>query len=97
MATESFSADEKRLIARILHHQPMRGQALFDYGVYILPSALFAAYGLVKRDFVAVLVAYAALLIMALLYLGYVRSGSRVLHSALRKYEAQVGALRPTD
>jgi hypothetical protein len=64
------------------------------YTAYILPSVLFALYSVYQRDFVAALVAYIALLIVALMYLSYSTRYSDHLRSALEKYEAQVGALK---
>ena len=64
------------------------------YGAYLLPSVLFAAYGVWRKDFVAALVAYVVLLVVVLLYIGWVRGASKTLCSALEKYEARTGALQ---
>lgn len=67
------------------------------YGAYVLPSALFAAYGVWRKDFAAAFVAYVVLLVVVLLYLGWVRDASKTLRSALEKYEARTGALQEPD
>ena len=64
------------------------------YIAYVLPSVLFALYALWHRDFAAALVAYVALLTVALMYLSYSTRHSEHLRSALEKYEAAVGALK---
>lgn len=64
------------------------------YGAYLLPSVLFAAYGVWRKDFVAALVAYVVLLVVVLLYIGWVHGASKALRSALEKYEARTGALQ---
>jgi hypothetical protein len=64
------------------------------YVAYILPSVLFALYALWNQDFVAALVAYLALLVVAVLYLNYSGRYSEHFRSILAKYEEKVGALR---
>lgn len=82
---------EKRLLGRVLHTPPRKYDSLFDYGFYISPSVLFAVYGLWNEDFVAVLVAYTALLLAAVFYLSYMRDYYKLMHSILTKYEAKAG------
>jgi len=94
METVPFSAAEKRLAARLLHQVPGGGFGVTVWGVYLVPSLLFCAYGFWTRDFAAVLVAYAALFLVVALYLNYAREQAKVLHSLLTKYETRVGALR---
>lgn len=94
MGAPSFTEEEKRIVHRILQRVPGKHEGLLIYSVYIFPSLLFAAYGLWKRDFVAVLVAYIALLVVALMYLSYTRGDGHALYSAVRKYEDEVGALQ---
>src|SRR5262245_48603817 len=79
--------DEKRYIAGYLRHRSQTADAVFTYGAYILPSLLFAMYALWKADFVAALVAYAALLVVALLYLGHAKKSSDTFRSILEKFE----------
>lgn len=59
------------------------------------PVAVVRLYGLWNQDFVAMLVAYVALLTVALMYLARDTTRSGHLRTALEKYEAKVGALRP--
>jgi len=84
--------DEKRYIAGYLQHRSQTADAVFTYGAYILPSFLFAIYALWKADFVAALVAYAALLVVALLYLGHVKKSSDTFRSILEKFEVATSA-----
>lgn len=90
----TFTDEEKRLIS--LYSQDLgtwRDQAM-HYGSVVVPSILFALYGLWHKDFVATLVAYGALLIAALAYLSYSRKYTAMLRSVLKKYEALRGQAR---
>ncbi|MEZ5462833.1 hypothetical protein [Dokdonella sp.] len=93
MANELTEA-EKRTVASILRPRSDGWERALAYGAYVLPSVLFAAYGVWNQDFAAVLVAYVTLLVVVLLYLGWVRDASARLRSALEKYEAMTGASR---
>ena len=84
---------EKRTVASILRPRSHGWEIALAYGAYVLPSLLFAAYGVWHKDFAAALVAYVTLLIVVLLYLGWVRKASANLRSALEKYEARTGAM----
>ena len=69
-----------------------------SYGAYVLPSVFFAAYGVWRKDFAAALVAYVALLVVVLSYLGWAREANERLRAALEKYEARTEALNePSD
>lgn len=92
-----LTPEEQAVVWRVLRHPSRRLAAVFDYGVYILPTLLFAAYGTWKLEFAAMLVAYASLLIVALLYLSYSHAAAQTLRTALEKYEAEVGALKKKD
>ena len=90
-----FTPEERHTVLLCL--QPLAGkpERRLWYVAFILPSLLFALYGLWNQDFVAMLVAYVALLIVALMYLARDTTRSGHLRTALEKYEAKVGALRP--
>jgi hypothetical protein len=89
--------EEKAVIWRILQESPKKLSAVFDYGVYVLPTLLFAGYGIWKMEFAAMLVAYVALLIVVVLYLSYSHRSAGHLRNALKKYEAEVGALKQNE
>ncbi len=93
MEAESFTEEEKKIIAQMIQKMPGKAAFLFEYLAYVVPSVLFAIYGLWKGDFIAVAVAYAALLIVALAYLNYTHRYVGPLYSAIKKYETCVGAL----
>ena len=93
MATQ-LSEAEKRAVSSFLRPRSRGWERGMFYGAYVLPSVLFAAYGVWRKDFVAAFVAYVVLLVVVLLYLGWVRDASKTLRSALEKYEARTGALR---
>jgi VIT1/CCC1 family predicted Fe2+/Mn2+ transporter len=88
--TIHLTEDEKRYISAYLKNRSKTSDAIFHYGTYILPSLLFALYALWKEDFVAALVAYVALLIVAIIYLSYAKSSGDTFRSILEKFEAVV-------
>ncbi len=88
-----LSDDEKRTVAHFLGRRRRTFDSVVEFGVFILPTLAFAGYGLFRHDFLAVLIAYAVLLTLVILYLGYARRSSELLRSALEKYEAGAGAL----
>lgn len=79
--------DEKQAVAQLIGTKPKLAVTVLEYSIYILPTLTFAIYGLWKQDYLAVLVAYGALLLLAISYLSYANSYSKLLQSALRKYE----------
>lgn len=89
-----FTDEERGLLLRFLSERSWRLDRMMWYTAYILPSVLFAAYSLLRRDFVAALVAYIAILIVALMYLSYNSKDAELFRSAMEKYEARVGALK---
>jgi len=62
-----FTPEERHTVLLCL--QPLAGkpERRLWYVAFILPSLLFALYGVWNQDFVATLVAYVALLIVALM------------------------------
>lgn len=84
--------DEKRYIAAFLQQRSKTADFVFSYGAYILPSLLFAIYALWKKDFVAALVAYVALLVVALLYLSHAQKSSDTFRTLLEKFDAVASA-----
>jgi len=84
--------DEKRYISAFLQHRSQTADFVFHYGAYILPSLLFAMYALWNGDFVAALVAYAALLVVVLLYLSQAKRSSDIFRSILEKCEVAPSA-----
>jgi hypothetical protein len=93
-----FTDEEKAVIWKVLKKSPGKFGAVFDYGVYVLPTILFSGYGLWKSDFAAMVVAYLALLIVVVLYLSHSHKTSESLRTALQKYENKVNALKePSD
>jgi hypothetical protein len=89
-----FTPEERHAVLLCLMPSAKRPERRFWYAAFVLPSLLFALYGLWNRDFLATLVAYVALLTVALMYLSYRTRASDHLRSALEKYEEKVGALR---
>lgn len=90
--TQPFTKEERALIARYLISAP-RGNSLFDYGVYILPSVLFGAYGLWVHDLIALFIGYLALFIVVVLYLNQQQRHQKLFYSVMEKYEARVRAV----
>jgi lipid-A-disaccharide synthase-like uncharacterized protein len=89
-----LTPEERRLVFLYLKPGARAPERRLWYVAFILPSLLFAIYSLWNRDFVAALVAYVALLAVALMYLSYSSRQSEHLRSALEKYEAAIGALK---
>ena len=83
-----FTAEERRFIASYLQGRSRMLDKTLHYGAFISPSVLFALYALWKQDFAAALVAYGALLIVAIVYLNYSGQYADTLRSVLEKYEA---------
>ena len=92
MESIEFTEDEKHLIAYYLRKHSRRLDTAFHYGTYILPSTLFAIYSIWKQDFVAAIVAYGALFIVAILYLSYSGQYSQSFRNILKKYDAMISA-----
>jgi hypothetical protein len=86
-----FTPEERHLV--LMAMRPMTPERSFWYMVYVLPSALFATYALLHKEFAAGLVAYIALLIPSLMYLSRGARHAALWCSILAKYEAKVGAL----
>ncbi len=97
MEHPSFTAEEKRIVARVLFREPKKKVTLFIYFVSILPSMLFAGYSVWVQDWRAGLLAYVALLVMVVLYANDAQNTAYPLYSAIKKYEAVVGALQRTE
>jgi len=97
MKSQEFSDDEKRIISRTLFRKSGKSEQLFSYVVYLLPTFLFAIYGFWTRDFLAEFIAFLALFIIVILYITYVWRDWSVFHSAIKKYEEQVGALKSRE
>jgi|GEM_PF-3928473 len=85
--------DERRVVSHFLGRRRRTFDSVVEFGVFILPTLAFAGYGLFRHDLLAVLIAYAVLLTLVILYLGYTKRASDLLRSALEKYEAGAGAL----
>jgi hypothetical protein len=92
--TELFTPQERHTVLLCLQPAAAAPERRLWYVAFVLPSVLFALYGLWHQDFVAMLVAYVALLSVALMYLARNTTRSDHLRRALEKYEARVGALR---
>jgi predicted cobalt transporter CbtA len=92
--SQLFSPEERRLVLLYLRPGALIQERSLWYLAYIVPSVLFAIYAVWRRDFVAALVAYVALLVPALMYLSYSGRYSKQFRSILEKYEGSVGALR---
>jgi membrane protein implicated in regulation of membrane protease activity len=91
---ELLTPEERHTVILCLQPAAAAPERRLWYVAFVLPSLMFALYGLWHQDFVAMLVAYLALLIVALMYLGRNTTRSDHLRRALEKYEAKVGALR---
>ena len=90
---EELTPEEHSTIARYLA-KPPRG--LFDYlfasVTYLIPSILFAIYGMWKADLIAVGFAYLVLLIAMIYILAYQSRSAPVFHSAIGKLVKNAGA-----
>jgi hypothetical protein len=73
--SQFFSPEEHRLVLLYLRPGAMTPERRLWYVAYILPSALFAIYAVLHRDFAAALVACIALLVPALMYLSHSARG----------------------
>jgi hypothetical protein len=94
MSNYEFTDDEKRLIYLCTQKRSTRLETLSHYGVYVLPSLLFAGYALWRHDLIAAITAYIALLVAAVLYLSKAGEYSATLASICRKSEAMSKALK---
>jgi hypothetical protein len=90
----AFNEEERQLIASYLLPTSKWCERSTWYVVYILPSALFALFGLWHRDYAATLVAYLALFVTTVWFLSYSTRYSNCFRSILMKYESQINALR---
>jgi hypothetical protein len=84
---DDFTEEERRLIAAYLRSVQKRIEIGMWYAAYVVLSLLFAVYGLLNQDFAAALVAYLALLGVALMDLSYTFQHTNTFRSLLRKYE----------
>lgn len=89
-----LTEDEKKAVLSAIRRKINTNEVVFMYATYILPSLLFTIYALLKQDYVAALVAYAALLVPAVWYLIYAFSSSKHLYSAIEKYENCVKVMK---
>jgi hypothetical protein len=98
MSGVSFTEEEKRVVFQLLQRDPAKSQDWMAYVVYLLPSLLFAAYGVWADEKNAFIVAYITLFVVVLSYLVYVGGQANALYGAVKKYESSVRALsRDTD
>jgi hypothetical protein len=83
---EPLTPEEQSTITRYLARPP-RGRADYfsAFAVYLVPSFLFVLYGLWKRDFVAVALAYLTLLIAIVYIIGYQTRSSGLFYTAIQK------------
>ena len=83
---EQLTSKERSTIERYLARPP-RGRLDYfsSFAVYIVPSFLFALYGLWKSDFVAVGMAYLVLLIAIAYIIAYQSRSSGLFYSAINK------------
>lgn len=88
-----LNKEERRVVGHIVGRRRGWFDTIFEYGVYVAPSLAFAIYGIWREDVIAIGLAYGALLGVVVLYLSYARRSSRLLQSALQKYEEAVKAL----
>jgi hypothetical protein len=89
-----FTDEEKYIITSYLHKPPGGVWIIFQRSVYVIPSLIFAIYGVFKWDLMAILVAYIALLLYIIWDLGASERAAKSFHSVIRKYETHVEALR---
>jgi hypothetical protein len=94
---EQLTPEERSTILRYLARPPRgRFDYFFAFAVYLIPSFLFALYGVWRSDFVAVAVAYLVLLIAIVYIIGYQTRSSRPFYSAIKKLvEHASGASEP--
>lgn len=89
----SLTERERYVVARILSAHASGVGWVVGWVAYLLPTALFAVYGVWRRDLVAVVVAYLVLFAISVLYLAGAKGTLGAVCGALRKYEAALDAL----
>jgi hypothetical protein len=65
--SDIFTPEERYTVLLCLEPSAGKPEKRLWYVAFILPSLLFALYGLLNQDFVALLVAYGVLLTVALM------------------------------
>jgi len=93
MSDYEFTEEERKMIYLYSRKRSSLLDTFSYYGVYVLPSLLFAAYSLWKHDFIAALTAYTALFIVAVLYLSKSGEYGVTLASICKKADAMEKAL----
>ena len=83
---EQLTSEEQSTIRRYLARPPRGRLDYFSgFAIYLVPSFLFAIYGIWKSDFVAVALAYLVLLIAIVYIIGYQTRSSGLFYSAIKK------------
>jgi hypothetical protein len=82
---EKLTYDERMTIARYLTEPRGRADTFFSYATYFVPSVLFALYGMIKTDLLAVAVGYVVLIGLVIYLISYQRRTGKHFRSALRK------------
>ncbi|HRY07531.1 MAG TPA: hypothetical protein P5114_10445 [Hyphomicrobiaceae bacterium] len=92
-----LTKDEKKVVAYYLAWRENPGRFWWNMAPFLIPPVAFAAYGLWKRDLMAMALAFAVLAFFALWYVVTQNRMSQHFYSALRKYEDAVRALDQPD
>lgn len=80
---------EKTAVEQYLQDDLSFRQAIMLYWPYLIPSIVMASYGFIQKEYIALLIAFSLLLMMAFWFLYYSGKAGKSLQSALRKYHEE--------
>ena len=85
MGSLNLTGDERNLIERFAREREGVTSRLSFYASVLVPMALFATYGLIRRDFLAELIAFAGVFAFMTWRIAAELSRTDVFQSAMRK------------
>ena len=94
---KDFTEQERRLVALYVNYRHGVRERVLIYIAWVLPSILFAMYGLSNADYGATMLAYLALLFPATVYLGRYGRNLDMVRSIIEKYEAKLRAAATSE
>ncbi len=94
MSEYEFTEEERKLMYLYSHKRSTRLETISYYGIYVLPSLLFACYAVWKSDLIAAVTAYIALFIVVVIYLSRSGEYDATLASVCNKAEAMSKILK---
>jgi hypothetical protein len=93
MENMRLTPEEKAAVEQYLKDDLSFHRTIILYWPYIIPSAVMAGYGFIKKEYIAVFIAFVLLLAMAFWFLYYSGKAGKNLQSALKKYHQKVSDL----